>query len=143
MQAKERVITLGGPDADALAFSYFDLAQSGIATETFADQPVVVLWMPGTADSFDAPTIGLGRDIGSAGVFDPVVDGRTLTFERADDGVPIRDAETSSTWSVAGLALEGPLTGTRLERVIHGDHFWFSWAAFSPDTRVWQPPADG
>ena len=136
---KERVITVGGPDTEAVAFSYFDLARAGTATETFEGEPIVILWEPGTADSFAAPIIGQGDDIGSAGVFSPVLDGRPLTFIRADDGT-LADRETGSTWSVTGLAIEGPLAGQQLDRVLHGDHFWFSWAAFTPDTRVWQPP---
>ena len=140
LSPKERVITLGGPGTEALAFSYFDLARSGVATETFESEPIVALWEPGTADPFDAPVIGLGDDIGSAGVFSPVLDGRVLTFARATDGTAIHDLENGSTWSVTGLAVDGPLAGHQLDRVLHGDHFWFSWAAFTPGTRVWQPP---
>jgi hypothetical protein len=136
---KERVVTVGSPETEAIAFSYFDLAESGVAEETLEGQPIVVLWAPGTADSFDAPVIGLGDDIGSAGVFSPIVDGRELVFVRHDDDVRLRDLETDSTWSVTGRAIDGALEGTQLERVLHGDHFWFSWAAFTPETRVWQP----
>lgn len=32
-------------------------------------------------------------------------------------------------------ACEGP----RLEPVVHGDHFWFAWAAFAPETEIWRP----
>jgi len=136
---KERVVTVGSPETEAIAFSYFDLAESGVAEETLEGQPIVALWAPGTAGSFDAPVIGLGDDIGSAGVFSPIVDGRELTFVRRDDGVSLGDLETDSTWSVTGRAIDGALEGTQLERVLHGDHFWFSWAAFTPETRVWQP----
>jgi hypothetical protein len=140
LSPKERVITVGGAGSEALAFSYFDLGRTGVAHETLAGQPIVALWAPGTADSFDAAEIGLGDDIGSAGIFSPVLDGRSLTFIRADDGTALQDIETGSTWAVTGHATAGPLAGAQLERVLHGDHFWFSWAAFTPDTRVWQPP---
>jgi len=136
---KERVIAIGGPETEAIAFSYLDLARTGVATETFEGEPVVALWFPGTADPFDAPVVGLGDDIGSAGVYRPFAAGRQLTFERGHDGVSIIDRETGSTWSVTGRPIDGPLLGVRLERVLHGDHFWFSWAAFTPQTRVWQP----
>jgi hypothetical protein len=141
LSPKERVVAVGGPESEAIAFSYFDLAASGVAAETFEGRPIVALWAPGTAASFDGPVVGLGDDIGSAGVFSPVLDGRELTFVRGDDGVSLQDVETGSTWSITGMALEGPLQGSQLERVLHGDHFWFSWAAFTPGTRVWQPPA--
>jgi hypothetical protein len=29
--------------------------------------------------------------------------------------------------------------GSRLEPVVHGNHFWFAWAVFQPDTRVYTP----
>ncbi len=138
---KERVITVGASGSDPVAFSYADLARVGVAEDTHDGRPIVVLWDRGMADSFDAPVIGFGDDIGSAGVFDPLVEGRRLAFERNGDE-RIIDRETGSTWSVTGVALDGPLAGTQLGRVISGDHFWFSWAAFAPGTRVWQPHAD-
>ncbi len=136
---KERVVTVG-EGTDAIAFAWSDLAAAGAATATVAGEPIVVLWAPGTTSALDESLIEEGADIGSAGVFRPVVESRTLTFERAGGPeAPIRDRETGSTWSATGLASDGPLAGTRLEPVIHGDHFWFAWAAFSPATRVWEP----
>lgn len=35
-------------------------------------------------------------------------------------------------------ATYGPLAGEELEPVIHADHFWFAWAAFKPETRVFE-----
>jgi hypothetical protein len=137
---KERVITAGGRDGETVAFSYFDLARVSVATDSLDGRPIVALWVPGTAHPFDGPVVGGGDDIGSAGVFDPVVGGRALTFKRAQDGTTIVDAETGSSWSVTGRATAGPLEGAQLEQLPSGDHFWFSWAAFTPDTRVWQPP---
>ncbi|HSH22163.1 MAG TPA: DUF3179 domain-containing (seleno)protein, partial [Candidatus Caenarcaniphilales bacterium] len=58
-----------------------------------------------------------------------------LTFERQAE--EIIDRETGSTWSITGVATAGTLAGSRLESVPHGDHFWFAWAAFRPDTRIW------
>ena len=46
-------------------------------------------------------------------VFDCTVDGRQLTFTRASTNT-YTDAETSSTWDVAGLAIDGELEGTQL-----------------------------
>ena len=33
--------------------------------------------------------------------------------------------------------LRSVLEGERLRSVPHGNHFWFSWVVFRPDTRVW------
>ena len=49
----------------------------------------------------------------------------------------IVDSETGSMWSVLGKAVDGPLTGTQLDRIVHQDHFWFAWAAFKPDTLIY------
>jgi hypothetical protein len=32
----------------------------------------------------------------------------------------------------------GKFDGTRLTPVPSGDYFWFAWAAFRPETRVWR-----
>jgi hypothetical protein len=137
---KERVVALGaGREAVALPFS--ELRKVGVATVAVEGADAVVFWLPGTASPLDTTTIDDGRDAGATGVFRPIVDGRPLTFERAggEDGV-IRDRETGSTWSITGEALAGPLAGSRLEPVVHGNHFWFAWAAFTPETTIWTAP---
>ena len=49
------------------------------------------------------------------------------------------DQDTNSTWNVLGQASAGPLAGKALTPVVAINHFWFSWAAFRPDTRVYRP----
>jgi len=140
---KERVATAGEGD-QAIAFAYPDLASVGVATETIDGEPIVAFWASGTRSALDQKVIDESQDIGSTGIFSPVVDGRTLTFERlGPPGTPITDQETGSTWSITGVATEGKLTGTRLKPIVSADHLWFSWAAFNPETRIWQPPATG
>ena len=56
---------------------------------------------------------------------------------REGEDAPITDTQTGSSWDVTGRAVEGPLAGTVLEPVVHGDHFWFAWAAFVPHTSIW------
>ena len=58
-----------------------------------------------------------------------MVDGQTLTFESAGNDTFV-DAETGSTWTVLGLAIDGPLEGTQLGTVVHRNEFWFAWQAF-------------
>ncbi len=43
------------------------------------------------------------------------------------------------TWDWSGLALSGPLKGTRLERIPAMKTVWFVWAAAYPETEVWVP----
>ena len=51
----------------------------------------------------------------------------------------ILDEETGSEWNILGEALAGELEGSRLEPVVGIDHFWFSWTAFRPKTRIYEP----
>ncbi len=140
---KERVATVG-EGTDAIAFAYPELSQVGVVHGSVGGEAIVVFWAPGTRSALDSSTINEGQDVGTTGVYRPTVDGQELTFERlGPPGTPITDRDTGSTWSITGVAIDGPLAGTQLERVVSGDHLWFSWAAFSPDTRVWDPAADG
>ena len=54
-------------------------------------------------------------------------------------GNVIRDNETGSEWNILGQAVSGELAGSQLEPVVNVNHFWFSWAAFRPETRIYQP----
>ncbi len=131
----ERVVTVAIGD-DSVAYPYSEIAEVGVVHDEVDDTPIVVLWQAGVSSALDAALIDEGRDVGAAGVFQPAVDGRNLTFRRSDEG-SIVDIETTSIWSIAGHATEGPLAGKRLEPIVHGNHFWFAWAVFQPDTRIW------
>ena len=129
-----RVVTTGG-DADPVAYPWEALEEQRVIADVVDGEAVVVLWAPGTASALDTANISAGKDVGAAGVFRPVADGKELTFV-PDGEERFRDEETGSTWSVLGEAVDGPLTGTQLERVTHDDTFWFVQFAFRPDTRV-------
>jgi hypothetical protein len=78
-----------------------------------------------------------GRDVGTAAAFSRIVNGQALMLI-AKNGI-ISDDETGGTWNDFGVATSGPLSGTQLSSVVSINHFWFSWAAFKPETRVYQP----
>ena len=137
---KERVVTVG-QGGEAVAFPYSELRIAGVAAGTVDGDPIVVLWQPGTTSALGSESIDQGEDIGGTGVYRPVIDGQRLTFERkGGEEAPITDVETGSTWSITGRAIAGPLAGSQLEPVVHGDHFWFAWAAFAPQTTIWTAP---
>lgn len=99
----------------------------------------VVIWaVEGLRSALDTAQIPEGQAIAATGAFDPTVDGKRLSFTAADDKT-FRDEETGSTWDVLGRAVAGPLEGSRLELAESVDTFWFSWAAFHPETRVVAP----
>ena len=136
--AKQRVVGVEVDDV-AVAFS-LDLLAVGDANalnETVGDQPIVILWKSGQASALDRASVGEGVDVGTAGVFDPMVDGTVLVFSAEDSSFV--DETTGSTWNLAGEAIEGPLTGTRLERLDHLDTFWFAWSTYKPGTALVGP----
>jgi len=68
----------------------------------------------------------------------PVAGGDTLAFVGGSEG--ITDVGTGSEWSVDGLAVAGPLEGTRLAPVRDAIvSFWGAWNAFHPGTELWGP----
>ncbi|MBA3891862.1 MAG: DUF3179 domain-containing protein [Gemmatimonadaceae bacterium] len=135
LPAMERVATVRIA-ADAAAYPFPTLRKSRVVHDMVGSRALVVFWAPGTASALDDARIANGRDVGASGVFARQVDGRRLTFDAAGDGV-FRDRETGSGWDILGRAVAGPLRGKRLDRIPSGDHLWFAWALFRPDTRIW------
>ena len=132
---KERVVSVQ-IGADTVAYPYSVLKKRRAVTDTVGGASIVILYQPGTASALDTSSIAEGADVGSTGVFRTALDGRPLTISVSGSG--FQDAETRSRWNVLGLAVSGPLSGRHLEPVLHGDHFWFTWAAFQPSTRIYQ-----
>lgn len=137
LPAMERVVGLDAGDGP-LAVPFSALESVRVVHADVEGRPVAVFWAPGTATALGEGWIPDARDIGSATVFYRRVGDRVLEFERAGDD-RFRDRETGSIWTLSGLAVEGPLAGTRLEPAPHQVPFWFAWAAFHPETRIWQP----
>jgi uncharacterized protein DUF3179 len=81
----------------------------------------------------------LGDDNKSVRAFERTVDGRALEFFVKPGTTPIQltDAETLSTWDFTGLAVDGPLAGKRLKKIIVLKDYWFDWKIYHPDTKVY------
>jgi hypothetical protein len=148
LAAVERVVTVsldpsagsgqasaGSGQAVDVAYPLSTLSEVGVINDSQGGRDLVVFYTSGTSSALGDRTIAAAEDVGATGVFDPNLDGQTLTFQR--DGQAIVDAETGSTWNILGQAIDGPLAGRQLEPIVHGDHFWFSWAAFKPDTVIY------
>jgi hypothetical protein len=133
LAAMERVIAVSLDGLD-VAYPLTAVAEAGVINDTQGGQDLVIFHVGGTSSALDAPIIFLGADVGATGVFDPNVNGEKLTFVKEDD--IISDEQTGSTWNVLGQATDGPLVGESLSPIIHGDHFWFAWAAFQPETVI-------
>jgi len=135
LPAMVRVVTVSLPGGD-VAYSYTDLIANGVVNDSRFGQDMAVFYQSGTSSALDTSRIAEGEDVGATGVFDPHLNGEKLTF-RWNEG-QIVDEQTGSRWNIVGQAETGPLAGQQLVRLVHGDHFWFAWAAFRPDTVIYQ-----
>ncbi len=130
----ERVATVE-LNGETVAYPFLRLEEIPVVNDDVGGTPIVVFHAPGTASALDGGLIANSRDVGATGVFDRRLGDRTLTF-RPDSGA-FTDEETGSTWNVLGRAVDGPLKDETLTPMVHANHFWFAWAAFKPETRVW------
>jgi Protein of unknown function (DUF3179) len=126
-----RVLTID-LDSEAVAYSYGLLQELGVLNDEIAGQPVAIFWQPGTASALDTGAIAQGRDVGTAAAFLREVDSELLSFTSVDG--KIIDS-TGKEWDLFGRST----AGEQLTPVVAVNHFWFSWAAFRPETRVYQP----
>lgn len=131
-----RVLTID-LNGEAVAYPYDVLQDKHAINDVVGGQDIVVLWQAGTSSALDQATVAGGRDVGTANAYSRALDGQTLTFEF--DGARLIDRESGSEWDVLGRAISGPLAGQTLTPVVAINHFWFSWAAFKPQTRIYQP----
>ena len=123
--AKARLLGIPDSREGGVAFLFEDLDNGEpvrVVHERAEEGPIVVFW---------------NRAYETAMAYRTLLDGTRLTFQvRADR---IVDMETRSEWRVDGLAIAGPLAGARLEPVAEAYvAFWFAWAAFHPQTRIWE-----
>jgi hypothetical protein len=133
---KERVAAVRTGDGSAVVYPFSRLARDAPVNDVIDGRPVVVMFEPDVRSPLDSTTIGGGRQVGAAAVYERTVDRRTLTFRPGSAHREVRDRETGSTWDLSGRAIAGPLAGARLRQLPHDDQFWFALAAFFPDADI-------
>jgi hypothetical protein len=133
-KARVAVATFADPP---VAYITDGIAGTFAKNDTVDGRRIVFLYLGGVASPLDTPITSEGADMGQAIFYDASVDGRALTFRPS--GRAFTDAETGTTWSIAGIATAGPLKGKRLGMLDHELTFWFIWSAFRPDTEVRKP----
>jgi hypothetical protein len=131
-----RVLTID-LNREAVAYPYETLEKVGAVNDTVGDEAVVIFWQAGTVSPLDSATTGSGHDVGTAAAFSRQLNGQTLSFSFTEG--KLIDDQTNSEWNVLGQAIAGELKGKQLTPVIAINHFWFSWAAFKPQTRIYAP----
>ena len=134
-QALQRVVGVTiGDDAKAWTAGAVSGGEAKATQSQVGGQEIVILWVAGQATALEDSNVDGGRDVGSVGVFIPVADGQSLTFEA--QGANFVDTQTGSTWDVFGKATAGSLLGQSLERVPHLDTFWFAWSTYQAGTDI-------
>ncbi len=108
---------------EARAYPVTELDRAAIM-DTVGDQAIVVF---------------TDLDSRTGAAYQPLVEGRSLTFE-AKDG-QFTDRETGSLWDLAGRAVSGPLQGAQLPAVPSRTSFWFAIVAAEPEITVYQAGA--
>jgi hypothetical protein len=125
LPVKERVVGVTAGEVN-VAYPFALLTEHPVINDSIGGQDVVVFYSGGTLSAF-APgitpdfSVQPNQAVGSTGVFEPFVGGRKLTFKA--DGDEFVDRETGSRWDILGRSVEGPLRGSQLPPVIHGNHF--------------------
>jgi hypothetical protein len=130
----EKVIAVKDGDINK-AYPYSITVEKRIINDTIGEKKIVVFHGEGAVSALDDGYIADSKEVGSTGVYSPVVDGKVLTF-RYENGYFL-DVQTGSKWDVTGKAIDGGLKGTRLERIKHGDYFAFAWFVFRPETEIY------
>lgn len=131
-----RVLTID-LNGEAVAYPYETLEKVGVVNDTVGGDDVVVFWQAGTASPLDSSSTASGRDVGTAAAFSRELDGQTLAFTFTEG--KLLDEQTKSEWNVLGQAVAGEFKGKQLAPAVSINHFWFSWAAFKPETRIYAP----
>ena len=107
---------------ETMAFPIAVMRMARVVNERVGGVPVVVIHQP----SSDTTT-----------AFEARVNGKATTFEASNpDASAVVDTATRTTWDAYGLAVKGPLKGTRLKPLILIPEFWFAWSQFRPGTRL-------
>jgi hypothetical protein len=129
----ERLIVFS-VNGETIAYPFSQLRRWGVVSGRVKGSPYVVFFRQGTVSPLDSRRSSEGRDVGSAGVFYAELDCKRLKFKKK--GARLVDKKTGSTWSLLGIATDGPLAGKRLKPLPYHEAFTFAWLIFRPDTRV-------
>ena len=136
---KERVVAVTVGDED-MAFPFPVLREEMVVNYALGGRDIVVFFEPDTLSALGKPILSGADPVGSTGVFDPNLPSldtgkSSPSGLRAGPSWITRQGVCGISWA---RPLRGPWQVVRLTRIVHGDHFWFAWAAFNPDTRVYQ-----
>lgn len=120
LQPKETVMGLAH-DNSFKAYKLTDIVKQNVINDSIGNKSVLLLSLQ--------PFM--------ARAFDRTVDGKVFEFQFSNGR--LTDKQTASEWNFDGEAISGPLQDKHLIRLAVDPSFWFSWAAFHPDTKLYSP----
>jgi len=135
LPAMERVIGLS-VKGKYKAYPFPAIRKKIVINDNFNSQNIVIFYEPGTISILDKSKLNESKNIGSATVFIPKINGKKLTFKKLNNG--FADIQTNSVWNISGKCISGKLKSSQLKTKIHGNHFAFSWFSFHPATEVFK-----
>ena len=133
LRPMQKVLTLSLNGIDK-AYTYNALKKRKVYNDKSLD--LVLFYKKGTNAALDRTFIKDSKDDGAYTVYSNLLDNVKLDFIFKDG--KIIDIQTGSTWNIFGKAVDGELKGKELKSIVHGDHFWFSWAVFKPNTLIFK-----
>ncbi|MEX2448628.1 MAG: DUF3179 domain-containing protein [Solirubrobacterales bacterium] len=133
---KERVAAVQTGAESAIVYPFSKLRREAPLPDQLDGRPVVVFFDSSVASALDEAAVAGGRSVGAAAVFSRRLAGRTLNFAPGPRPGAFRDAQTGSTWTMDGRAVDGQLRGERLTPLVSDDQFWFALAAFFPEASI-------
>ncbi len=116
-------------------YPFSAIAKEGVINDAFNGKNVVVFYESTTVSVLDERDISKSRRVGTATLFNAVLGGQKLTFQRK--GNLFADKETGSAWDITGRSTAGPLKGKQLRIEPHSNHFAFAWLAFFPESEIY------
>ncbi len=111
--------------SDAKAYDWNELAKDRFIEDSLPGLPLMAT---------------IEQDTATFHVWNRSMDGKTLHFMKATDGVHLEDATTHSVWDATGLCVSGSLKGRQLEPIQAYQEFWHSWNMFHPKTLTFDYP---
>jgi uncharacterized protein YbaR (Trm112 family) len=117
-----RVLILG--EEEFVRIPYSSVMRRGFLEITVDDTPAILIADKTTASALDTNLFQNAKINGSINAYSALLDGQTLSFQNQTGR--IEDKETGSIWDASGLAVQGPLKGSRLEVIIARQSLDFS-----------------
>ena len=123
LPGKERILGIRADDV-AMVFPVGQVRRARIVHAQIGSLPVVL-----AAPEENLPVVA----------YDRRVNDRAVTFILAEtEPAGLRDVKTGTVWRLSdGLAVEGPLAGRYLTRVVAHPAFWFGWRGYFPNSKIW------